>query len=180
MAGSDFLTGVVLGWFDSLYGSWLPQSKHPKRPRQNLQGFLMLFNSLTTAFPPHSISQPSFKGQGRHKGSILQDYASRGRELSSERSYHKAKSFSGTSCPTCVWVTRKARHPISCQHSLLSRSDRKTNLKTHVVKASASLQPSESFGQNCLLRRKKVEKFLLGFENSQPKKKKDILRPKKV
>lgn len=171
MASLDFLTGVVIGQTNSLYGSWLTPEQHSKRRRQNLQSFLMLFNSHVASLPPHSISQPRFKGRERHKVSIPGGYTLWGKELSLESSYYKPQRFPGMFSSTCVWGSRgKTSHLQLAQSSVKIRWQNKLKKNTH-YKGSVFVQPSKRSDKIVHYEKKKVKKFLLEFGNSQSKQK---------
>lgn len=164
MASLDFLIGVVIGQTNSLYGSWLTPEQHSKRRRQNLQSFLMLFNSHVASLPPHSISQPRFKGRERHKVSIPGGYTLWGKELSLESSYYKPQRFPGMFSSTCVWGSRgKTSHLQLAQSSVKIRWQNKFKKNTH-YKGSVFVQPSKRSDKIVHYEKRKLRNFCQNLE----------------
>lgn len=68
MAGLDFLTGVVLGQFDSLYGSWLPPEQASQETLAKsttlLNALQQSGSSLSTSFYQSAQVQRARKTQG--------------------------------------------------------------------------------------------------------------------
>lgn len=170
MAILHFLTRYGLRVVQLLVAAGSLQSKHSRM--QNLTGFEcnhQHFHLVLTASPGQRMKM----AQGLHskKLCLMGEGAIFGDSSTSPEVPQRSPI-------PHVFGEIGVRHPIFFHHSLLSRSNKKTiHQNAHFVKASLFVQPSRSFEQNYLLRRK-LRKICSDLEiHSQLK---DILRVKKV